>query len=67
MSFRGADLVYVSKSTPASVGKSIFKGKQCKPSKMPGSKILSPSKKTKSVKIAVVDLKVPSKKIWEKI
>jgi hypothetical protein len=29
---------------------------------MPGNKILSPSKKTKSGKIAVIDLKIPSKK-----
>ena len=62
MSFRGAYLVYVSKSTPGPLEKWTFEGKQWKPSKMPGNKILSPSKKTKSGKIAVVDLKIPSKK-----
>jgi len=62
MSFRGAYLVYVSKIVSFRLRKSIFKGKQWKPSKMPGNKILSPSKKTKSGKIAVVDLKIPSKK-----
>jgi hypothetical protein len=62
MSFRGAYLVYVSKNTPQRLRKWTFERKTVKTFENAGEQNFVPTKKTKSGKIAVIDLKIPSKK-----
>jgi hypothetical protein len=62
MSFQGAYLVYVSKNTPQRLRKWTFERKTVKTFENAGEQNFVPTKKTKSGKIAVVDLKIPSKK-----
>jgi hypothetical protein len=62
MSFQGAYLVYVSKNTPQRLRKWTFERKTVKTFENAGEQNFVPTKKTKSGKIAVIDLKIPSKK-----
>jgi hypothetical protein len=62
MSFRGARLVPVSNVTFFRLKEVDFQRKTVKTFENPGKQNFVPTKKTKSGKIAVIDLKIPSKK-----